>query len=242
MLPLVFFQELVLREPWASRLVLLLLVMLPLVFFQEFSLLLPIRHVNLTLMVLTFLPCWPHLLTFISCIMGVLFPFAPSRWSVRSGLPLLPWRGLYFIGCLLPPNFQGRPSVGVFHGQHHYGGFPHSVDRAPHVHPAYCVPQVVYGGHVPPHHGFPHVPESVGPHQGFPGALFVSLAHENLHSSLALDVTMSLSVTGRAVPPHLAHMNGTPGIAPPVVPLSSLLVRQYDPVPPVSVPVVPPPQ
>jgi hypothetical protein len=96
----------------------------------------------------------------------------------------------------LPPNFQGRPSVGVFHGQHHYGGFPHSADHAPHVHPTDHVPQVVYGGHVTPHHGSPHVPALVGPHQGFPGVLLVSLAHEDLRSSSASDVTMSLSVAG----------------------------------------------
>ncbi len=115
------------------------------------------------------------------------------------------------------------------------------MDHAPHVHPTDCVPQVVYGGHVPPHHGFPHVPALDGPHQGFPGASLVSLAHEDLHSSLALDVTMSLSIASRAVPPHLAHMTGTPGIAPPVAPLSSLLVHQYDPVPLVNPPVIPPP-
>ncbi len=101
MLMSVFFQELVLRELQASWLVLLLLAMLPPVFFWELASLLLICHVNLTLMVLTFLPCWPHLFVFIHCIMGVLFPFAPSQWSVQSGLPPSPWRGLCFIGCLL---------------------------------------------------------------------------------------------------------------------------------------------
>ncbi len=69
----------------------------------------------------------------------------------------------------------------------------------------------------------------------------VSLAHEDLCLSSALDVRMSLSIASQAVPPHLAHMTGTPGIAPPLVPLLSPLVRQYDPVPPVSPPVIPPP-
>jgi hypothetical protein len=104
-----------------------------------------------------------------------------------------------------------------------------------------CVPQVVYGGHVPPHQGFPHVLALVGPHQGFPGASLVSLAHEDLHLSSALDVMMSLSVAGQAVPPHLAHMTGTPGIAPPVAPLLSPLVRHhYGLVPQVNPPVIPP--
>jgi hypothetical protein len=50
---------------------------------------------------------------------------------------------------------------------------------------------------------------------------------------------MSLSVAGRAVPPHLARMTGMPGIAPPVVPLLSPLVHQYGPVPLVNPTIIP---
>ncbi len=61
-------------------------------------------------------------------------------------------------------------------------------------------PQVVFGPHGPPLHGFLHVLASVWTHQDFQGAPVVSLAHEDLRL-LALHVTMSLSVAGRAAPP-----------------------------------------
>jgi hypothetical protein len=47
---------------------------------------------------------------------------------------------------------------------------------------------------------------------------------------------MSISVAGQTVPPHLAHMTGTP----PVAPLSSLLVHHYGPIPQVKPTVIPP--
>ncbi len=61
--------------------------------------------------------------------------------------------------------------------------------------------------------------------------LVVSLAHEDLHLSLALHVTMSLSVPGRAVPPHLAPMMAQPGVIPPVAPQLSPLMWVYGSVP-----------
>jgi hypothetical protein len=99
-----------------------------------------------------------------------------------------------------PTSSLKRPCIGFFHETCLYGGIPYHADG---------VPQVVYGGgpsNGPPCHGFPHVPASVGPHHGFPSALVVSLAHEDLRSSLALDVTMSLSFAGHAIPPHWATM------------------------------------
>jgi hypothetical protein len=105
------------------------------------------------------------------------------------------------------------------------------------------IPQIVYGSHGPPTHGFPHVPASVRPHQDFSSALFVTLAYEDLCSSLALDVTMSLSVPGQAVPPHLAPTMAQPRVIPPVAPQSSPLMQVYGNVPhimPQGV-VVPPP-
>jgi hypothetical protein len=75
-------------------------------------------------------------------------------------------------------------------------------------------------------------------HHGFPSVLVVSLAHEDLHLSLALDVTMSLSVPGRAVPPHLATMTALPGVVSPVAPLLSLLMWQYGTIPLVIPPVI----
>jgi hypothetical protein len=117
----------------------------------------------------------------------------------------------------LPPGSPPHHSAGDFHGlpvsSRPYGGIPHADD----------VPPVVYGSvtHDHPFHGFPHVLASVGPHQGFPGASVRSLAHNDLRLSLALDVTMSLSVSGQALPPHLAPMTEQTGVVPPVAPYSS---------------------
>jgi hypothetical protein len=76
------------------------------------------------------------------------------------------------------------------------------------------IPQVVFGPHGLPLHGFPHVPALalVRRHQDFLGALVVSLAHEDLHL-LTSDVTMSLLVAGRAAPPPIQQ-----GAIPPVAP------------------------
>jgi hypothetical protein len=79
------------------------------------------------------------------------------------------------------------------------------------------IPQVVFGPHGLPLHGFPHVPALVRTHQDFPGALVISLAHED-QRLLALDVTMSLLVAGRAAPPPFQQ-----GAIPPVAPQSSPL-------------------
>ena len=84
------------------------------------------------------------------------------------------------------------------------------------------------------------MPIPIGPHQGFPYALVVSLAHEDLRSASASDVTMSLSVTGQDIPPSLVYMTGTPGLAPPVAPVLSPLVRHYGPAPQLTPAVVPP--
>jgi hypothetical protein len=83
---------------------------------------------------------------------------------------------------------------------------------------------------------------SVRPHQDFPGALVVSLAHEDLRSALASDVTMPLSVPGQAVPPHLAPTTAQPGAIPPMAPQSSPLMQVYGNVPHIMYQgVVPPP-
>ncbi len=71
------------------------------------------------------------------------------------------------------------------------------------------------------------MPASVGPDQGFPGPSVVSLAHEDPRSSSASDVTMSLSVAGQAVPPHLDHTTARPRFVPPVAPQSSPLMGQF---------------
>jgi hypothetical protein len=93
------------------------------------------------------------------------------------------------------------------------------------------IPQLVYRSHGPPIHRFPHVLASVRLHQDFPSALVVSLAHENQRSSLAFDVTMSLSVPGQAVPPHLASTTAQPGVIPPVASQLSPLMWVYGSVP-----------
>jgi hypothetical protein len=123
----------------------------------------------------------------------------------------------------LPPGSPMRHSAGDFHGlpvsSHPYGGIPHADG----------IPPVVYGGvtHDPPLHRFPHVPASVRSNLGFPGAFVHSLAHDNLRSSLASDVTMSLSIAGRVVPPHLAPTMAQPGVVPHVAPHSSPLIQQF---------------
>jgi hypothetical protein len=88
---------------------------------------------------------------------------------------------------------------------------------------------MVYGGvtHDPSLHVFPHVLASVEPHQGFPGALVRSLVKDNPRLSLALYVTMSLSIAGQAVPPHLTPTMAQTGVVPPVAPHLSPLIWQY---------------
>jgi hypothetical protein len=74
-----------------------------------------------------------------------------------------------------------------------------------------------------------------------PGALVSSLAHDDLRSSSASDLTMSLSVASRAVPPHVAPMMAQPGVDPQVALQLSLLIRQYGSAPPAFPQVVIPP-
>ncbi len=71
------------------------------------------------------------------------------------------------------------------------------------------------------------MPASVGPDQGFPGPLVVSLDHEKLCSSSASDVPMSLSVANQAVTLHLAHTTAWPGFVPLVAPQLSPIMGQF---------------
>ncbi len=141
-------------------------------------------------------------------------PVLPVRYGGTSVLLMQRPRAACPLYGGLPPGSPPHHSAGDFHGllasSSPYGGIPR----------ADSVPPVVYGGvtHDSPLHGFPHVPASVGPHQGFPGGLVRSLAHDDLCSSSTSDLTMSLSVASRAVPPHLAPTMAQTGVVPLVAP------------------------
>ncbi len=73
--------------------------------------------------------------------------------------------------------------------------------------PSARVPSVVYGGGLPQepvHRAHPHVPASFGQNAFHLGSSVVSLQHDDICSSLASNVTMSLSVADQPAPPHLA--------------------------------------
>jgi hypothetical protein len=109
--------------------------------------------------------------------------------SFLVGSIWVPWCALLVenIPAFHAASCSGSNSLAFSTASHHYGGFPYHIGS---------IPPVVYIGasRHPPIHRFSHVPAPVGPDQSFPGPLVVSLAHEKLCSSLASDVTMSLSV------------------------------------------------
>ncbi len=100
-----------------------------------------------------------------------------------------------------------HPHGGIGYCDIQYWGLPHPSDWVPSVvYSSDWVPSVVYGGVALPSHAGPpslwvhYVPTSVRPTGGFPGSSLVSLAHADLRSSSASNVTMSLLVAGPA--PH----------------------------------------